>query len=236
MSTRQPDIRLYLTSEHDCAYLKQRRARNLVTDPKCNSPELYSALAPLGFRRSGDYLYRPHCQICKACVSLRLPVAEHRPNRSMRRLLIKNQDLDFTRGDPGHNDEYFQLYRHYLAVRHPGGGMDQSAPEDFHTFLTSAWCNTRFYEARNQEKLVAVAVTDEVSDGLSAVYTFFDPRLPERGLGTWVILKQIQTAHAESLSWLYLGYWIEGCKKMAYKTRFRPHELRIADGIWQRYP
>jgi arginine-tRNA-protein transferase len=228
------DIRLYLTTEHDCAYLANRRARNLVTDPETNSPALYAALAPVGFRRSGDYLYRPHCPACSACRSLRIPVDEFQANRAMRRLLRLNRDLSFQQAFPECTDEYFRLYQRYLTSRHPGGGMDESGPEDFRTFLNSDWCRTRFYEAREHDQLLAVAITDELDDALSAVYTFFDPDRSRRGLGTWAILRQVETARAEGLRWLYLGYWIDGCRKMSYKTRFRPYELLGPDGVWRR--
>lgn len=220
-----------MTGEHDCPYLPDRQARNIVVDPSYLNPGVYTELLKLGFRRSGEHVYRPHCSGCNACQSLRVPVNRFAPGRSMRRAMRANQDLRLRIVDARYKEEYFDLYLSYLSARHPGGGMDESTPEDFEKFLLSAWCDTVFCEARRGNALLGIGVVDVLTDSLSAVYTFFDPDYPSRGLGTWAVLQQIQMAKRNQRKWLYLGYWLSGCQKMAYKSRFRPCEV-YANGEW----
>lgn len=227
-------LRVFTTSEQPCAYLNGRRARNLVADPSQLENRTYSQLARLGFRRSGNHLYRPHCTGCQACLSLRIPVREFRPDRSMRRNLRANRSLSFEPISAEFREEHFQLYCAYLRERHPGGGMDEPLPLDYSDFLLSDWAEVRCYEIRDARQLLGVAVTDLLEDGFSAVYTFFVRSDDHRGLGTWAILKQIEETRRANLPWLYLGYWIEACRKMAYKAHFQPHEI-YRDGLWQRH-
>jgi len=222
----------YLSVEHDCSYLPGRRARNLVADPETLSPEVYTRLADHGFRRSGNFAYRPYCVGCEECRPLRLRVDAFEPRRSDLRALRRNADLTFRAETAELTDERFELYLRYLRVRHPGGGMDEASADDFRDFLTSHWCRTRFYEFRSDSKLLGIAVTDELEDGLSAIYTFYEPGESRRGLGTWAVLKQIAEARREGRLWLYLGFWVDGCRKMSYKTRFRPHEI-YTQGVWR---
>jgi len=211
----------YQDQPHACSYLEGRRARNIYPDPnKPASKELYSHLIQHGFRRSGDHIYRPFCPDCDACVPVRINLHEFKPNRSQRRCLQTNRDIQIKVRPAEFNFEHFELYSRYLAGRHHGGGMDNPTTDSYINFLTSSWCDTAFIEFRLDHKLVAVAVTDFVKDGASAFYTFFDPALPKRGLGTFAILKQIELARNYDLSWLYLGYWIEESPKMRYKTKF----------------
>ncbi len=224
-------MQLYLTTAHDCPYLSGRLARNLVVPPEAVNVGLYSALIARGFRRSGDYLYRPQCFGCTECRSLRVPVRAFAPGRSLRRLLQRNEHLSFKPVTPRCTPEYTCLYQRYLDSRHPDGGMNDPQPGDFEAFLISERCRTRFYEIRDARRLLGVAICDFLPDGLSAVYTFFDPDEREAGLGNWAILKQIQVARAEKLDWLYLGYWIAGSPKMAYKDRFKPHQ-KLIEGRW----
>ena len=149
----------------------------------------------------------------------------------MRRTLNANRDLRLNIVDAQFTQEYFDLYSAYLSARHSGGGMDESTPEDFEKFLLSGWCDTVFFEARRGNSLLAVGVVDVMSDCLSAVYTFFEPDHPNRGLGTLAVLKQIQMARHSQRKWLYLGYWLSDCPKMAYKSRFQPSEV-YANGEW----
>ncbi len=223
------DLRLFLTTEYPCSYLPEQRARNLVADPVMISSALYGQLAPLGFRRSGDHLYRPHCQACQACRSLRIPAARFQPNRAQRRIWARNQDLTMRQRDAHFDDEHFALFARYIATRHGGGGMDPASPESYWSFITSQWCPTTLCEFHLGSRLLAVAVVDRLSDGLSAVYTFFDPDCAPRSLGTFAILWQIAEAQRQALDWVYLGYWIAQCDKMAYKSRFHPHEIFIAE-------
>lgn len=231
--TTHERLALYLSPEHPCGYLPGESARTVFLDPQVTPQQsLYSAFAAQGFRRSGGFLYRPQCERCHACVPVRIPVTEFRPDRTQRRVWRLNQDLAIrlrrTEADP----EHFALYRRYLLQRHPGGGMDQHTAADYNAFLTSRWSNTLSVEFRLAGQLLGVAVVDELDDALSAVYTYFDPALARRSLGTFAILWQIEEARRRGLRWLYLGYWIEGSRKMAYKDRFRPFERFGPDG-WQ---
>ena len=223
------DLRMFLTTEYSCSYLPNHWARNLVADPTVTDDQLYSRLAALGFRRSGDHVYRPHCRGCAACRSLRIPVERFRPNRGQRRVWARNQDLQIRVLEAEFLDEHFELFARYIRARHPGGGMDPASPENYWSFVTSRWCPTWLCEFRRDRELLAVAVADRLEDGLSAVYTFFDPLQDGRGLGTHAILWQIDEARRLGLHWVYLGYWVERCDKMAYKSRFTPHEVFIAE-------
>ena len=226
-------IRVLLTLEHACGYYPERSARNLVVDP--TAPEqsrLYDSLINGGFRRAGDHIFRPQCEECRACTATRLRVQDFKPNRNQRRNLKRNADLLVKPAPATPSDETFALYRTYLSARHSGGGMDDPSPTDFQSYLCSAWSNTQFLEIREEEQLLAIAVTDRTATGLSAVYTFFDPDHSRRGLGTFAILKQIEWANDAGLPFLYLGYWIEKHPKMHYKLQFRPLEV-LSGGQWR---
>ncbi len=228
-------IRLYQTGLHPCGYWPDRRSRDLVLDPDSEHiGQAYAQALAMGFRRSGGHVYRPHCPRCRDCVAIRLPVHEFRPDRGQRRCLRRNADLAMSETPAHRDDEHFDLYRRYLAHRHPGGGMDDPGPDDFDLFLRSPWSATRFLEFRLHEKLVAVAVTDLLPEAISAVYTFYEPELERRGLGSYAILRQVDWAREQRLPHLYLGYRIAGHPKMDYKTRFRPCEL-LENGIWVRH-
>lgn len=235
------ELRLFHTAEHPCGYWPERVARDLVFDPgDPRLPDVFPMALRWGFRRSGNLIYRPHCRDCHACVAVRIPVAVFQPDRAQRRCLRRNADIE-TRVLPAERtDEQFALYRRYLASRHPGGGMDGHGAAEFDQFLVSAWGQGRFLEFRRRVAhgtgaLLAVAVTDVVDDALSAVYTFYDPDETARGLGTYAILRQIDWARREGRQHLYLGYWIDGHRKMAYKTRYQP--IEVHDGrAWTRMP
>lgn len=223
----------YQDQPHACSYLEDRRARNIYPDP--NRPlnkQLYSHLIQHGFRRSGDHIYRPYCPDCEACVPVRINVADFKPNRSQRRCLQRNRDIQLKIKPAEFSSEHFDLYCRYLAGRHRGGGMDNPSADSYINFLISSWCDTAFIEFRLQEQLVAVAVTDFIIDGASAFYTFFDPEMSKRSLGTLAILKQIELTRNYELSWLYLGYWIEESPKMRYKSRFSAIEAYQSN--WRR--
>lgn len=232
-------LRLFHTADHACGYWPERQARDLVFDP--GDPRLaqtYPMALTWGFRRSGNLIYRPHCRDCQACVAVRIPVAEFRADRSQRRCLARNADLEARVLPAERNEEHFALYQRYLGARHAGGGMDGHGPAEFDQFLVSAWGQGRFLELRTRQahgpgELLAVAVTDVVADAMSAVYTFYDPDAAERGLGTFAILQQIAWAQREGKRHLYLGYWIDGHRKMAYKRRYRPLESFDGQG-WSR--
>lgn len=221
----QQRIKLYQGSVSDCSYLAEREAINIYADPHHPQPRaVYNQLIQRGFRRSGEYVYRPGCHGCSACVPVRIRCAEFSPRRTDRRNLRDNADLSVDFRPARFTEDYFALYERYLGVRHPDGGMDEPAPEDFERFLLNPWGETLFVEIRLQARIIAVAVTDAISDGLSAVYTFFDPDESARGLGRFAILQQIQLCQKLDFEHLYLGYWVDGCRKMQYKTEFQPQE------------
>ncbi len=224
---------LYSTGEHACSYLPERIARTVFVDPRYPiDNRQYGMLVRQGMRRSGTYIYQPGCPTCQACKSLRIPVADFTPSRSQRRCWYKNDDLRVIGRRPEFHDEHFRLYLDYLTRRHPGSGMDDPDPDRYMEFLVAPWSDTVFYEIRCGERLLGVAVTDRIPDGLSAIYTFFDPRERKRGLGIWAVLWQIEHARAAGLPYVYLGYWIAESAKMRYKTDFRPHEI-YQDGKWR---
>ena len=229
-------IQLYLTAEHECSYLPDRMASNIVPDPNIAMDiSIYSHLLKLGYRRSGDYIYRPHCNGCEECQPCRIPVAHFSPRKNQQRCLKANHDLELNIVRAGYSDEHFELYRDYLNTRHVDGGMANPTQDDFEHFLYSEWSNTHFLEVRKDERLLAVAVTDVTPSGLSAVYTYFDPAESRRGLGNFCILQQIKQAQRMQLEHLYMGYWIENCQKMKYKTNFQPMQAFV-DDIWQPLP
>lgn len=195
--------------------------------------QVYSQLALRGFRRSGEYVYTPRCSQCKDCIPARIPVNDFKPNRSQKRCWNLNQDILVSQTEPKFKEEHFKLYRKYISHRHSGGGMDNPDPEQYLSFLTSSWSDTVFFEFRLQQTLLAVAVVDNMEQGLSAVYTFFDPDHSQRSLGVLAILWEIQEVKQRGLSWLFLGYWIKECKKMSYKGAYRPLEI-LRDGVWKR--
>jgi len=223
-------IVLFQSPPEPCSYLDDHVASNVYADPfKSPTMDLYNALIQKGFRRSGDYLYRPHCQGCDKCVSTRILADCFTANRSQQRAIKKSSDLVSASESARYTDEYFDVYQRYLNSRHPGAGMDNPNRTDFERFLISEWCDTEFLTLRLDGKLLAVAVTDVVSSGLSAVYTYFDPEFEKRSLGTLSINMQIEFAKKSNLDYVYLGYWIEECQKMNYKSFFKPQERFIND-------
>lgn len=217
--TRVP-LRLLLGTEQPCGYLPKRLSRSAFVAPQTpiDAP-LYSALIANGFRRSGDYAYRPACTNCRACVPVRIPTALFALNRAQRRCLKRNADLVIERRQ-ALDEEHFELYRRYLLARHPFGGMDADDSKAFHQFLGSTWGLTEFWCFREAGVLRMVAVVDRLPLGLSAVYTFFDPDQSSRSLGTYAVLQQLAAAKAEGLPHLYLGYWVAGSDTMDYKRQF----------------
>lgn len=227
-------LSLYITGEHECAYLPDRTARTVFVDPSFPLKNgHYSTLIRQGMRRSGRYVYHPGCPHCDACQSLRVPVSEFQPRRRQRRCWQRNADLQSIVRSAAFHQEHFDLYRRYLTARHPGGGMDAHDETGYTDFLMSPWAETRFVEFRLDGDLVAVTVIDLVADGFSAVYTFFDPLEARRGLGSYAILWQIDAARRYGLDYVYLGYWIAECDKMRYKADYQPCEV-YRSGAWER--
>lgn len=227
-------VRVLQTVEHQCGYFPERKARNLVIDPGADGHQtIYDAVATSGFRRAGSLIYRPHCRSCQACEASRLPVADFVPNRNQQRCARGNSDLKVSLTEARVKPEYFDLYRRYVNYKHPDGGMENPESEDFEGFLLSNWCKSMFLEFRLGSELLAVAVTDHLGGGLSAVYCFYAPDHPKRSLGTFAILRQIELTRAYKLPYLYLGYWIKNHPKMRYKTNFHGLEL-FRTGQWLR--
>lgn len=222
----------FVTPPHKCGYLPDRDAVTIFVDPR-RRPNIatYSLLSQHGFRRSGDHVYRPQCPSCSACIPARIPVADFTPSRAQRRTLRANLDVSLIPKPPIYHAEHFALYERYVNARHSGGSMENPDRDSYLEFLTSGWADSVFYEFRVRERLLGVAVVDHLQDGLSAVYTFFDPQEQARSLGRLAVLKQIELARALQLKWLYLGYWIEDCRKMRYKREYAPLEV-LKGGQW----
>lgn len=230
--TELKSLKFFATGTHPCSYLDEE-ATTLFVDPDITpAPELYNQLSQLGFRRSGDHLYRPHCDNCNACIPTRINVNDFQASRSQKRIWKKNQDLSIHTASNNYNPEHYAIYEKYLNARHEGGDMHPPSDEQYQNFLNSSWANTFFYEFRQGDKLLAVAVVDWLEDGISAVYTYYDPDEEKRSLGSFAILWQINLLKQHKLPHLYLGYWIKECSKMSYKIKFRPIELFI-NQRWQ---
>lgn len=226
-------VPLYLGHDHVCSYLPDRTARMAFVDPDLPLDRSgFSLLVANGFRRSGDLVYRPHCATCSACVPVRIPVDRFRPDRAQRRIQQRNSDLRAIERWAEFDEAHYRLYLRYLRSRHPDSDMGDAMPEDYLRFLGHPlWENTRFIEFREADRLLSVAVVDGLDDGLSSVYTFFDPDESRRSLGTGAILWQIEEVKRRGGTWVYLGFWVADCRKMAYKTGFRPIEL-LTDNGW----
>ncbi|VAX11540.1 Arginyl-tRNA--protein transferase [hydrothermal vent metagenome] len=222
---RLSELPFYVTPSHPCSYLDDRQASTVFVDPTFPlTMEHYEQLAALGFRRSGDHVYRPNCTHCKLCIPVRIPVNSFQPNRNQRRCLRKNKDISIRTLEADFNEEHFKLYRHYMSSRHAGGGMDKDDPEAYQSLISAHWCNTQLLEFHLQENLVAIAVLDQFQQGMSAVYTFFDPSLDRRSLGVFAILTEIHRVQEAGFPYLYLGYWNPQTVKMAYKSNYAPME------------
>lgn len=226
-------LQFYVTTEYPCGYLAGYSARSLAVIPAhLIDTRAYSELVRMGFRRSGYYTYRPHCDHCQACVPVRLRIKDFTPSRSQRRAWKQHQELEVNILPLTFSQEHYDLYATYQKSRHAGGGMDADNVEQYRNFLMQSQVDSMLVEFRDNGQLRMVSVVDRLSDGLSAVYAFYDANVEDASYGTYNVLWLVEYCKSLGLPYLYLGYWIANSRKMAYKAKFRPIE-GLAGDRWE---
>lgn len=228
-------LQFYVTAPYGCSYLSPNKARSQVATPNhLITTSVYSDLVRIGFRRSGVFAYRPYCDGCRSCIPLRIPVNAFEPSRTQRRVWNNNQDLAVATSGLHFEEEHYELYQRYQSERHAGGGMDHDSREQYAQFLLQSRVESRLIEFRSPDgELKMISIVDLLAEGMSSVYTFYDPRDRRRSLGTFGILWQIDQCQRLGLEHLYLGYWIQESPKMSYKSLFKPCEI-LSNGLWSR--
>lgn len=225
-------LQFYATTSYACGYIEGRQAQSLIAAPHhLINADTYSGLIQLGFRRSGKFTYRPHCEKCNACIPVRLPVADFQASRSQQRAFKRHQELTAKIIPLEFHEDHYQLYVAYQAARHQGADA-QETTEQYRNFLVQSNVDSKMVEFRQNGVLKIVSVVDIVHDGISAVYTFYDTTDHASSYGTYNILWQLEWCRSLQLPYLYLGYWIKESRKMAYKQNFLPQQALI-DGEWQ---
>lgn len=229
-------LQFYLTAPYPCSYLPAQTARSQVATPSfLIDAAVYSELVQRGFRRSGTFTYRPRCDLCHACVPVRIPVADFAPSRTQRRMLRRHENLEASLHTLGDSEEYFTLYERYQSARHLDGDTEKDTREQYRNFLLQSHVDSVLVEFREEGVLRMVSIIDILRDGLSSVYTFYDPDVAHASYGTYNVLWQADLCRKLELPYLYLGYWIEACRKMTYKAKFRPLQ-GLVQGVWQTLP
>ncbi|MCG8405224.1 MAG: arginyltransferase [Phycisphaerales bacterium] len=222
---------LFRGDPHPCPYLPGHTADNELTLVPRIDGAVYERLMDLGFRRSGDMLYRPACEGCSECVPLRVPVTRFKPSRSQRRVRRRNQDVVVETGSPISSDEKWRIYKAYLSHQHDGTMSDRR--EDFEQFLYNSPTKTEEMVYRIGRRIVGVGIVDVCPTCLSSVYFYFDPTQARRSLGVFSTLMEIQVCHERNIPYWYAGFYIRACGSMSYKADFRPYELLGPDGVWR---
>ena len=230
------DLQYYITPQHACSYLDHHLARMVFLDPAYRLDDItLSALSRAGFRRSGDFVYRPECLHCRQCLSCRVLVNQFKPNSMQQKALRRNRDVVMkVRSTQFYQDYHYQLYAQYIAQRHRDGDMYPPSKDQFEKFLIHSAVNSVFLEFWLDEQLICVTTCDQLDDGMSAIYTFFDVGFSKRSLGTYAILQLIDYARNLSLDYVYLGYWVPHSRKMNYKIHYLPLDVRI-ENDWHRF-
>lgn len=223
----------FTTAPLPCPYLPEQMERRVVTELAGRDVDaLHDALSLSGFRRSHGIAYAPACPSCTACIPIRVVCADYKPNRTQRRIERANEDLYWTECAPQATEEQYALFTCYQLERHEGGEMAKMDSDDYQALVEDTPIDTQVVEFRNaDDTLVAVCLVDRICDGLSAVYSFFDPDLDRQSLGTYMIIWLIRRAQELGLPYVYMGFWIDACSKMAYKSNFQPFEI-FRDGNW----